>query len=64
MIIEWGKFRKALDEKNLTQEAVIKKAFEEYVKGNDSFEDKSTAQMQDYFATFRSAWILSELFVR
>lgn len=64
MIIQWAKFRRALEEKNLTREAVIKQAFKEYIAGNDSFEDKSTAEMEDYFSTFRSAWILAEMFVR
>lgn len=60
-IFDWEDFRKRLEAKEPTRDAVIARAFEQYVNGNDSFEDKSSAEMSDYFATFRSAWILSEM---
>src|SRR6185295_18247 len=61
-IFDCEKFRERLVDCQPTRAAVIVRAFEQYVKGNDSFKDKSSAQMDDYFETFRSAWILSEMF--
>ncbi len=60
-LFNWPAFRRRLEAKEPTRDAVIEKAFVQYVKGNDSFEDKSTAEMSDFRLTFKAAWILSEM---
>ncbi len=61
-IFNWDWFRAADAEKNPTREAVISAAFKEFIAGHSSFEDKSTAEMQDYYYTFRSSWLIAEQF--
>ena len=63
-VFDWEEFRKRVLEYQPTRAAIIVRAFEQYVSGNDSFEDKSSAEMSDYFETWKSAWILCELMSR
>lgn len=61
-IFDWEEFRKCVADMRPTEAAVIVRAFEQYVKGNDAFKERSSAEMDDSFETFKSAWILSEMF--
>lgn len=60
-VFDWEEFRQRMIDYQPTRAAMIVRAFEQYVKGNDSFEDISTAEMEDHFQTFKSAWLLSEM---
>jgi ABC-type Zn uptake system ZnuABC Zn-binding protein ZnuA len=59
-VFDWDKIREELSKKSPTRDAVITKAFEQYRKGNSAFEERSTAEVEDAFSTFRSAWIIAE----
>lgn len=60
-IFDWQEFREELDRTQPTRDAVISRAFEQYRKGNDGFDEMSSAELSGAFATFRAAWILSEV---
>lgn len=63
MIFSWDRFRKNQKEKVPTREAIIRKSFKQYVAGNSAFDCRSRAEMEDAYETFRSAWLLSEMFL-
>ncbi len=46
------------------EEKVIKDHWKEVVDGNDSFEDRSSSEMQGAFWIFRHGWILSQMFLK
>ena len=43
-----------------TREAVIKSAFQQWLDGNDGYEDISTPELQSLFDLFRASWIICE----
>lgn len=63
-IFDWDRLRAADSDKNPTREAVIREAFKQFVAGHSSFQDKSSIEMEDYFYTFRSSWLVAELFTK
>lgn len=60
--MEWDVFREEVGKKNPTRDAVIEQAFNGFADGHSAFSEKSSAEKQEAFYTFRSAWILSEMF--
>ena len=43
-----------------TREAVIKSAFQQWLDGNDGYEDMSTPELRALFDLFRASWIICE----
>ena len=62
-IFDWQEFRDNDQSTQRTRDTVITKAFEQYMEGNDWFNDLSSIEMQSYFSTFRAAWIIHEMYV-
>lgn len=60
IVFDWEKIRPKLHEKQATQEAVIKVAFQQYIDGYDCYEDMSSCEMQGLFDLFRASWIICE----
>ena len=63
-IFDWDAFRYFSRREEPTRDGVMKKAFSQWIAGNDSFKDKNSVEMSDYFHTFRSAWIIAEMFMK
>lgn len=61
-LFDWDQIRAELTKKSPTRDTVIVQAFEQYANGNSAFSERSTAEKEDAFSTFRSAWIIAEKF--
>ena len=58
-MIDWEAFYKYNQLMTKTESRFIEKVFIEYVENNDSFNDKSSVEMEDYLETFKNAWVLA-----
>ena len=59
-VFDWDTIRPELNEGQLTREAVIKSAFQQWLDGNDGYDDMSSSELQAMFWLFRASWIICE----
>lgn len=60
-IFDWEAFRTELAKDNPTRDSAIERAWLQFADGHSSFEDKSSAEVQECLYMFRAGWILSDL---
>lgn len=59
-VFDWEEIRPKLLGKQATREAVIRVAFQQYIDGNDCYDDVSSCELQGLFDLFRASWIICE----
>ena len=63
-IFDWAKVRPKLNGKQATQEVVIKAAFQQWIDGNDGYDDMNSCELQGLFSLFRASWVICEHTIR
>ena len=58
-IFDWEELRPKL-QKQSTRDATIKAAFQQWMDGNERFDDMSSCEIQGMFDMFRASWIICE----
>lgn len=61
---DWDEVRPELEDTQPTREFVIKSAFQQWLDGNDGYEDMNAPELQGLFYIFRASWIICEHTVR
>ena len=57
---DWDTVRPKLNDGQPTREAVIRSAFQQWLDGNDGYEDFNDLELQGLFDLFRASWIICE----
>ena len=57
---DWDTVRPKLNDGQPTREAVIRSAFQQWLDGNDGYEDLNDLELQGLFDLFRASWIICE----
>jgi len=60
IVFDWTTIQPKFKDGQPTREAVIKSAFQQWLDGNDGYEDLNRAELQGLFDTFRASWIICE----
>jgi len=60
IVFDWTTIRPEFHDGQLTREAVIKSAFQQWLGGNDGYEDMNSCELQSLFDVFRASWIICE----
>ncbi len=63
-IFDWDEVRPKFYDKQATRDATIKAAFQQYIDGNECYDDMKGAELRGLFAMFRTSWIICEHVLR
>lgn len=63
-VFDWREYFNRRDSDEPTRDALIEKAFQQYVEGHDRIEDKSENEREEHFATFKASWLIAEMMFR
>jgi len=59
-VFDWEEIRPKLHTRQATRDAPVKAAFQQYIEGNDCYDDMSSAELRGLFDVFRTSWIICE----
>ena len=62
-IFDWEEIRPKL-QKQATRDATIKAAFQQWIDGNDVYDDMHNCELERLFGLFRASWIICEHIIR
>ena len=58
-VFDWEELRQKL-QRQATRDATIKAAFQQWIDGNDGYDDMNSCELQGLFSLFRASWVICE----